>query len=547
MARGNAGGHRAAARRALAFALLCAGALACSSQRAQPALVVLLVVDQLGANRVTADLPGGLGRLVREGRVWRNGAHDHGLTETCPGHVAIATGRHPAAAGIPSNEYIERSSGREIYCVEDPAETARVIGGSEGRSPRNIRSDALGDWLKAARPETRVFSVAGKDRSAIALGGQRADAAYWIARRGAIGFTTSRYYRPELPAWVRDFNGSDAPRDGFWTSLPELWEHATTGAPPSDDYRFESPRYGRTSGHPLNRGALEERVDQLYAAPHLDLVTLDFAARLVREEQLGRGAGPDLLAVSLSGFDTVGHLYGPDSLESRDALARIDAALASFLETLERELGSGRILLALSADHGVLPLPEWLTETGASRCPVPGGRTSLEAVSGRLRSALDAAFAPALAKDETWLHFAGPQIVVDRALAERRGVPVASVAGVAKRVLEDEPAIAKVWTPEELAGEDAIAVLYRHSLDPERSGDLVVQVAETCLVSGFPDGTTHGSPWLYDRAVPIVLFGAGVTPGSVDTPARTIDIAPTLARRVGVEPPADRDGRDLLE
>ena len=543
-------GHRSVPRRAqrsLALALLVASTLACSAASPRPALVVLLVVDQLRADRVTADLPGGLGRLVREGRVFSDATHDHGLTETCPGHVAIATGRHPGVAGIPSNEYFDRATGREVYCVEDAAADAQVIGGSEGRSPRNVRSDALGDWLKAARPATRVFSVAGKDRSAIALGGQHADAAYWLARRGAIGFTTSRYYRQDLPDWVKTFNGAEPPRDGFWSALPELWEHATSGPPPADDSPGESTRYGRTSGHPLNRGALEERVDQLYASPYADLVTLDFAARLVREEQLGRGADPDLLAVSLSGHDSVGHLYGPDSLEARDAVARIDVALADFLAGLEREVGAGRVLVALSADHGVLPLPERLAETGASRCPVSGGRASLREIADRLRTGLDAAFPPALAEGERWLHFAGPQVAVDRALATRRGIPVASIAGVAKRLLENEPPIAHVWSAEELAGSDPVAVLYRHSIDPERSGDLLVQVAETCLVSDYPDGTTHGSPWLYDRAVPIVLFGAGVTPGSVDTPAHTVDIAPTLAHRLGVEPPADRDGRDLLE
>lgn len=515
-----------------------------------PRLVLLIAVDQLRRDRLDAALPGGLGRLAREGRVYAEAALDHAGTATCPGHVTMLTGRHPGPAGVPGNEFIDRATGRTVYCVEDPAEDARVLGGEGGRSPRNIRVEALGDWLKAARPGTRVFAVSGKDRAAIAMAGRRPDAAYWLARGGSPGFTTSRYYREALPAWVEAFNGSDPPHDGFWAGLPERWVHADgiggeRGRP--DDYPAESGELGRTSGHPVRSGALEEAATRLHSSPWADSVTLDFARELVRREGLGTRGQADLLAVGLSGTDRIGHLWGPESHEARDALLRLDAELGDFLGFLEGVVGPGRLLVALTADHGVLPLPEWLAETGRSECPVDGGRLGLRMLVLRLLWETHLSLSPTFSIPVRWLSFAGANLTVDRKLALQRGVAVGEVVAVAKRYLEAQPGIARVWTAQDiLAGEDPLARLYRNSYDPQRSGDAVVQVERTCLISAYDSGTSHGSPYGYDRDVPLVFFGPGVPKGAVPGPAATVDIAPTLAVLLGLEPPGGLDGRPLL-
>jgi hypothetical protein len=520
-----------------------------------PRLVFLLAVDQLRPDRLSTALPGGLGRLMREGRVFADAALEHADTETCPGHASMLTGRYPGPAGVPSNEFVDRETGRLVYCVQDEAPDAAVLGGgpepAQGRSPRKMRVSALGDWLKASRPGARVFSLSGKDRAAITLGGQHPDVAYWFDRGPAQGFTTSRYYRNELPEWVRAFN---RPLDGvpaFLSRVPERWEHAT-GAPANgarrDDYPAESAQFGRVSGHPVRDPDPRIFLERLYYTPFLDDVTLDFARVLVRNEGVGSGPGIDLLAISLSANDLVGHLYGPGSQEARDALLRLDAALGEFLGFLEAQTGKGGMLVVLTADHGVLELPEWLVESGTSECPLPTGRGSSRALAEGLAQALHAGLDPKGSAPAAWVAVSGFDLTVNRRLAQERHVSVPRVADLAKRWLSVQPGIAHVWTQDEIEGGKGpapFAALYLNSFDPERSGDLIVQPAPNCLFSAYPSGTSHGTPYLYDRAVPLVFFGPGVSPGVVRGRATTVDIAPTLARAMGLEAPAELDGHPL--
>jgi hypothetical protein len=401
--------------------------------------------------------------------------------------------------------------------------------------------------MKAADPEARVFTVSAKDRSAITLGGRRPDAAYWMIRDGAPIFTTSRYYLDALPEWVRAFNRGDG--SGLSSRVPPDWTHATEPLPGNseriDDFPGESDERSRTSPHPVHAAADEDFADNLYASPYLDELTLAFARTLVEREGLGGRDRPDLLAISLSATDTVGHAYGPGSLEARDALLRLDASLGDLLTFLESRLGVDRMVVALTADHGVLPLPEWLAETGALECPLEGGRQGIIGSLLRLYAELHFELSP-FSWPRPWVNVSG-QLMVDRQLAIDRGVPIARVVAVAERWLEAQPVVREAWTREEIArGEDDFARLYRNSFDAERSGDLAIQLEPTCILDYGGAGTTHGSPYAYDRNVPIVFFGPGIAAGSTPGPAATIDIAPTLAARIGLAPPPDLDGRNLL-
>ncbi|MCP4003120.1 MAG: alkaline phosphatase family protein [bacterium] len=518
-----------------------------------PGLVVLLVIDQLRRDRLDDTLPRGLGRIVREGRVYDQGVLDHAMTETCPGHATMLTGQHPGRVGAPGNRFIDPESGRAAYCVADPQPSGVVLGGlaeEGGRSPRNLRATTLGDWMKARDAKTRVFSVSGKDRAAIAMGGQRPDAAYWLNKKGDVGFTTSRYYLAELPAWVKAFNGEDPLHDGFLAGLPATWTHDPEFAQNPkrpDDFAGESEDKSRTSGHPLYDADPQEFADNLYFSPYLDEVTLAFARKLVEQENLGGGSRTDVLAVSLSSTDLIGHLYGPYSHESRDGLRRLDVLVGEFLSFLEARLGKGRVLLALTADHGVLPLPDWLEQTGESECSVEGGRIGLKSMGAGLLWDLHRRFTWILTWPKEWITFAGTQISVNRDVAKAQGVEVAEIVSAVEDYLERQPGIARVWNKEEIrSGTDALAELYRHSYDPERSGDLLIQIESTCLISPFDVGTTHGTPNLYDRAVPIVFWGTGIEPSHRSEAARTVDIAPTLARRLGLTPPEGLDGQPLF-
>ncbi len=514
-----------------------------------PRLVLVLVVDQLRRDRLDPALPGGLGRLAREGRVFADALVDHAHTETCPGHVTILTGVHPGRAGVPGNQFVDRETGRVVYCVEDPEGRHPVIGGTDLRSPGLVRVDALGDWLRRARPEARVFAVSAKDRAAVLLGGRHPDGAYWIDSRRTGGFTTSRYYRRDLPGWVRAFNGQDGATGGFLARLPGSWVHPSSAAGArADDFPGESPRHGATSPHPLADADPLTAVSRLLASPFVDSVTLDFSLELLRREGLGADGVPDLLAISLSATDRVGHLYGPDSQEALDNLHRVDRALGRFLDAVEREVGREGLVVVLTSDHGVMPLPEWLAATGAGACPVPGGRIDARRLLLDLDAALHRELDPPGAPDGRWLAVAGYRFTVNRRRASSLGVPVPAVVDAARRWLEAVPAVQKVWTPEEVAARgdrEPLARLYRNSWDPERGGDFEVQVLPTCLLSPFPFGTSHGTPWAYDREVPLVFRGPGIRAGRVRGAARPVDVAPTLAGLLGLPVPPGLDGRPL--
>lgn len=530
--------------------ILVSSLLAPVVQASSPTLVLLIAVDQLRRDRLDGRLPGGLGRLAREGRVFSDGVLDHAMTETCPGHASMLTGRHPGASGIPANTYVELATSTRRYCVEDPAADAAVFTGSgdpgPGRSPRTLKAETLGDWLKAADPEARVFSVSAKDRAAITLGGRAPDGAYWMIREPEPIFTTSGYYHDALPEWVATFNRGDG---GLASRVPAEWVHASkarSGEPDRiDDFPGESDARSRTSPHPLHDSDPEDFAENLYGSPYLDELTLAFARALVEQEGLGTRARPDLLAISLSATDTVGHAYGPASLEAEDALLRLDASLGEFLRFLESRVGSDRLLVVLTSDHGVLPLPEWLSATGDLACPLEDGRQGLIGFLFRFYAELHFELSP-FGWPRPWVVLAS-QLTVDRQLAESRGVPVERVVAVAERWLEAQPSIREAWTREEIArGTDDFARLYRNSFDPERSGDLAIQVEPTCLLDFMGVGTSHGTPYAYDRDVPLVFFGPGIKAGRVSGPAATVDIAPTLAARIGLAVPDDLDGRDLL-
>jgi predicted AlkP superfamily pyrophosphatase or phosphodiesterase len=517
----------------------------CAQGEEPPRLVLLLSVDQLRRDRIDSELPGGLGLLAREGRLYTEAVLDHAMTETCAGHATMLTGRHPGPAGVPGNRFVDAETGRSVYCVDDEAEDARVIGAEHGRSPRLLRASTLGDWMKQRWPESRVFSVSGKDRAAITLGGHRADAAYWLNTEGEIGFTTSGYYRDTLPDWIQQWNGTEPLEDGFLARVPERWEHPEGEARP-DDYFAESDRFGRTSGHPVRKGDAGETVRRFASTPFLDDMTLELARLLIEHERLGADASPDLLAIGLSASDYIGHLYGPESAEALDALKRLDASLGEFLSFLEERIGEGRTLVALTADHGVLPLPEWMAETGRSQCSVEGGRIGLRRFGLRFFWHVHWKFSPLFSMPGKLVRVEGSQLRVNRGLARSGEIDVAAVISDTEAWLEAQAGIREVWTRQELASRhDPIAELYRHSFDEERSGDLAVQLEPTCVLALEKGGTTHGTPYLYDRAVPILLYGPGIEPGHVRTPARTIDIAPTLATRLGIPFPDDLDGVPL--
>ncbi len=525
----------------LLFTLL-TGSFGTSAASDLPRLVVIISVDQLRRDRLTDDLPGFLGRLAREGRVFADADLDHAITTTCPGHAVIVTGVSPGRAGIPDNRFVDQETFEDRYCVDDKNNDYGVLGGKGNRSPRNLRVSTLGDWMKDHDPDSKVFSISGKDRAAIMMGGHKADGVYWYdARTGR--FTTSGYYAHSLPDYITAFNGKQPLVDGHLRSVPETWIHPE-GSLRKDDYEGESDSNSRISGHALASGDDEDIFEQIYNSPVIDTQSIRLAELIVENEPLGEREGTDLLTISLSSTDIVGHNYGPRSAEAEDTLRNIDELLDEFVADLESKLGEN-LLVALTADHGVAELTEYKTEQGTNNCPEPGRLSILPGLLGTFWHAYKEFTFPFDMPNDL-IKNAGPQVYLNRRYLRDNELEYDEVLASMRTYFLDWNVMKGVWTREEiLEGNTNIARLFRNSLTDDRSGDLTLQIHRDCtLVIG--SGTTHGSVYDYDRDVPVVFYGWGVDAKEVRGPAHSVDIGPTLAGHLGISMPDDLDGKILL-
>lgn len=464
-------------RRLLAAAFLL---LAVARAGAAVRLGVVVVVDQMRPEYLDrSDLPGGgFGRLRREGAVFTQARHLHIPTETCPGHAALSTGRSPAVHGIVANDWYDRVAGSETYCVADSV---------YGVGPEHLRGPTLADAFKAADAKARVFSVSGKDRAAILLGGRRPDLALWFDRKTG-GFATSSYYR--RPAWLDAFNR----------------------------------RLAKTALLPLKDGRVPKA---LVASPAYDAALELLVAELVARERVGRGPGPDLLMVSWSGTDFVGHARGLESADMDAQLKSLDAITGRLLALLEKASG-GSLVLALSSDHGAVPSPE-----DASGKALGVRRLRWERFGETLEKALQAEWP---LKEGRWIVSNQlPHLYLNRAAAEGLGLAWPDFLARAAAVLSGVDGLAGVYPPD--AKGTPFDAQLRASYDPGRSGDLLAIMGRNVLLGEDPPGTTHGTPWDYDARIPLVFWGRGVRAGRVDAPAASVDLAPTLGRLLGLDYP----------
>ncbi len=517
----------------LLFTLLAACGGRAQDQR--PRLVVLVAVDQLRADMLdTYDslFTGGLRRLRDTGYRFTNAVQDHAITHTAAGHAALATGVYPSRNGIVVNSWAERRGDgwRGVYAVEDSL--SRIIGlpAAAGRSPANLLREGLPDWMVAADSATQVVSVSRKDRSAITLAGKTRGHVYWLAPAEGR-FVTSAYYADNYPGWVERFNRDVMPtfyQDSVWTStVPESARATTpdTAAWEGDGVHTYFPH--RFSDESAGTTAVDKNL-WISGTPFVDAATLAFARTAVQELGLGQDRSPDYLAVALSQTDIVGHGFGPESREQLDNLLRLDRELDDFLSFLDETVGEGRWVLGLSADHGVLSTPEYLAARGESARRVY--RDDLLPVIEQARAAVEGGSTSGNGED-----------------AQLR----------AARILETSPLIEDAIPYSEIAAgppADSFVTLYRKSYHEGRVTAPLLQygilseirLPYGMLLSSSATGTSHGSPYWYDRHVPFVLTGAGIEPGASEAPARTIDMAPTLAALLGIRIPADLDGLSML-
>ncbi len=521
---------------------------------ARPRLVVVLVVDQMRADYLErfADLyRGGLARLRTQGALFNEAHVQHALTWTAPGHASVSTGTHPSQHGVIENDWYDRRAQRTVYAADDPQSRLVAAGdrapSPDGRSPAQLLRPGLGDWLKSQVPRARVFSVALKDRASVMLGGQHPDRAYWYDG-AAGGYVSSTWYGDALPAWVAEFNRSGAVHRRFaegWQRAAEPAVYERSGLDrvdaEHDGVRTELPHVFDDS----TPKAREAFFKELPWTPFGDELTLTFAARLVREEGLGADDDPDVLFVSCSSADYIGHRYGPTSHEAQDYYLRLDGYLGEFLATLDAQVGAGRYVLAMTADHGALPLPEVLARGGQKAAR----RVVADEHGARVKSLVRAAVGALGLPESALLHVGEDGVWLDVAAAEAQGVPAARLRAAVAEQLRTLDFVAETFTADALASEGSAdtpyLARYRRSFLRERSADVVMRYKEWALVPAQARGTGHGSPYRYDTHVPVLFFGGPVVAKTLDRPVGTVDVAPTLAELLAIAAPVGLDGRSL--
>lgn len=528
------------------LALLGLATAAAATPPPRPKLVVAIAVDQFSAalfDQYRGRFTGGL-RLLQQGVVYPSGYQSHAATETCPGHSTILTGRHPNATGIVANVWYDRNLGRQVYCMEDPAMT--VPGRDTApRGPANLKVSTLGEWLKATSPQSRVFAISGKDRGAINMAGHDPDGVFWWDdERGFNTYVPAGATAEARLAPVAGFNAALLAR---WQKTPPAWRSAGKACPAGDSDTFGKLTIDHRVPPAGGDGAWNEPAGLRYlrASPTLDQVTLDAAQGLIDRFRLGGGTAPDLIAISLSATDYVGHRYGSQGVEMCDQLAHLDRALGVFLDRLAAS--KVPVLVVLTADHGSIDAAERVAARG-----FPAQRIAsnpLAEVSAAVQAELKLEYQP-LAGDAQQIviaHFGEVDARVD-----------AKIEAAAVRLLRARPDVAAVFTSAEVAAavpppgkpvdELTLAERLHESFDLARSGDIQV-VYKPYASDGAPAVrgdyvAGHGSAWNYDRRVPMLFWWPGASGFEQSLPVETVDIAPTLAAVLGVPTPAV-DGRCL--
>jgi predicted AlkP superfamily pyrophosphatase or phosphodiesterase len=492
----------------------------------KPKLLVALVVDQFRydyTTRFRPDYHAGLARLLEHGAVFTAARYVHFPTVTAIGHSTFMSGATPSVSGIIGNEWFDRAANHAITSVSD--ETTLLLGGvpkAKGSSPDRLLVSTVGDELKMAGRSRKVIGISIKDRSAILPSGHMADAAYWFDN-DSNHFVSSTYYMKELPQWVAKVN-QEGP---ILKYLGATWR--ALDARPGD-----KPFCSMAAGSELRYcGGLE-------ATPFGNELLEDFAEKAIQNEALGTHEGTDVLALSLSSNDYVGHALGPDSPEVRDMSLRTDQLIGKLLDFIDSKIGAGNTLVVFTADHGVAPVPE----VNQAR-KMPGGRLDSAVMSQTIGNVLSTRFG----KGDWFLADGYGFFYLNYDTAKKNNADLADVRRLAVEIARGLPHIARAYSSDELLRGQSAALddfegrAVQAGFYGPRSADLVV-VPEPYYMF-YPQGTTHAAPFSYDTHVPLIFYGAGIRPGIHYESVAINDVAPTLAAIFEVETPSGSSGKIL--
>lgn len=479
-----------------------------------PTLVLAIIVDQMRYDYLTrfdAEYTGGLRRLLDEGAVFTNANYEAAPTVTAVGHATFLSGATPSVSGIAGNAYYSRADGKQIESITDDQVTP--LGDTAGASPHRLLVTTIGDELKFSGTGSKVFGVSLKNRAAILPAGRSADGAFWLGENGEMA--SSSWYFDALPDYAVNFNT------------------------PNPASRYRGVEW---MGRVLPETMDDRFFTMLDTTPFADQIVLDFALLLMREENLGADEQTDLLTVSFSATDYLGHGFGTETPMMRAMALEVDRRIGELMTAAEQQAGAGRVLLVLTADHGASISPD---DNAAQQ--LPGGRYDIRTERAAVEAALTDAFGPA-----SWIEGTGElSIYLRRDPIPGRSIALVDMERVAAATLRQQPHMSRVYTRSELEGPavggDRIDQRIRNGFNQQHSGDLIF-IHEPGWMSRAT-GTTHGTPYAYDTHVPLIFWGpAGlIKPGTYHRDAAVHDIAPTLSTLLRIARPSGALGRTLDE
>lgn len=509
----------------------------------KPKLVVLIVVDQMRADYLTRYWDyfgqGGFKKLATQGANFTNAHFNYFPTYTAAGHAAISTGATPGVNGIVGNEWFDRIANRSMYCTEDTS--VQTVGSSSKfgqMSPKNLLSTTIGDELQLATNfRSKVIGIALKDRAAILTSGHSANGAYWFDESTG-DFITSTFYQQHLPAWVTAFNAkklTDKYLSEPWETTFPLAKYLTTST--DDNVKYEAKFKGEDKPvFPHDMAAIRRNYNfgLIRNTPNGLKLTLELANAAIEGERLGLNNTTDLLTVSLSPTDYIGHQFGPRSVEVADTYAKLDQYLAVFISQLDNRLGKGNYLICLTADHGAADNVTYLQDR-----QLPGGR-----FPGKLKDSLNN-FLNKKFGTEPVIAEANLQFYFNSSLIDKTKYTYNTIVEASKNYLERLPFVAHVYTKDEIsiaANDNTTLSLLKNGYYYLRCGDLTLVLNPGWLETSVQTGTTHGSVYNYDTRVPLILYGWDIQSMNNNALVHVVDIASTITDLLQIQQPSGSQG-----
>ena len=514
--------------------------LSCTSKQdsANTKLVVGIVVDQMRMDYIYRFQSHfgeqGFKRFYNEGFVAKNHHFDYQQTKTGPGHASIATGTPPAINGIIGNDWFDKQRRKERYCVDDQNFLSLGTAKTRGKAPTALLVSTFADENRlATQMNGKAVSVSLKDRSAILSIGHTANGAYWFSGGDEGNFISSTFYMDALPAWVADFNASRKIDEYLttWDSYYPISQYAETGP---DDSPYEMRPKGKdTPTFPYDLAALTPNnggYEILKATPFGNSLVTDFALAALKGEDLGADKHADVFVVSYSSTDYIGHAFGTNAKELQDTYIRLDLELARLFEALDAQVGKGAYSVFLTSDHGVAPVPNYLIDN-----KIPAGYFSKNPFVKGIKEALFDAFGVR----DIVLDVSNNEIYFDHDRISAARLDVDVISRFATAFIQQQDGIAAAYTTSNLMQMDAdnpIVERLQKGYNPKRSGD-IIYVLLPAYIANRTYGTTHGSAFIYDTHVPLLLYGSGIQKGSTFKRTKISDIAPTICALLEVSNP----------